>query len=260
VGDCIFQQSFFKNKAKEGYSNPPIIEAVCEFRFRPETNWDLTVPGLIYEKVKERFKHKEQRILQEVSLTQIQNGVQQTLQTNERMMFLEEGRKRFIQIGQHILAVNCLRPYPGWKEYKQDITSTYSALNDVVPVKGFQRIGLRYINKIDIPKKRINIEDYFEYRPFLGKKLPQELDSFITQCWFSFYHGRDTCKLQITNAVPEKPETVSFILDLDYSLIKSEEVRVDSALDWVDEAHKNIEDVFEGCLTHKCRGLFKKGG
>jgi hypothetical protein len=31
----------------KSYAKPPIVEAVCEFRLSPDTEWDLTVPGLV---------------------------------------------------------------------------------------------------------------------------------------------------------------------------------------------------------------------
>lgn len=37
------------------YRNLPIEEAVCEFRFAPGSAWNLTVPGLFYEKIKDFY-------------------------------------------------------------------------------------------------------------------------------------------------------------------------------------------------------------
>jgi uncharacterized protein (TIGR04255 family) len=40
------------------YEKPPIIEAVCEFRFSGKSKWDLTIPGLIYDSVKDEYPQK----------------------------------------------------------------------------------------------------------------------------------------------------------------------------------------------------------
>jgi uncharacterized protein (TIGR04255 family) len=42
------------------YETPPIIEALCHFQYRQNTSWDLTIPGFIYEKVKNTFPQKTQ--------------------------------------------------------------------------------------------------------------------------------------------------------------------------------------------------------
>ncbi|QMS90513.1 hypothetical protein HUN01_24125 [Nostoc edaphicum CCNP1411] len=42
------------------YPNPPIEEAVCEFRFAPDPAWNLTIPGLFYEKIKDFYTGEPQ--------------------------------------------------------------------------------------------------------------------------------------------------------------------------------------------------------
>ena len=75
------------------YRNPPIIEAVCEFRLAPDSKWDLTIPGLVYEKVSKEFPNKEQRLIQEVEITKGSQGIQQQIRTSERILFLNSDRK-----------------------------------------------------------------------------------------------------------------------------------------------------------------------
>jgi len=41
------------------YKNPPITEAVCEFRFELETAFDPKIIDLIYEEIKEKFPKKK---------------------------------------------------------------------------------------------------------------------------------------------------------------------------------------------------------
>jgi uncharacterized protein (TIGR04255 family) len=68
------------------YANPPLVEAVCEFRLAAETLWDLAIPGLLYEKIKNKFPIREQRTVQEVELVSGATGLQQQVRANERMM------------------------------------------------------------------------------------------------------------------------------------------------------------------------------
>jgi uncharacterized protein (TIGR04255 family) len=39
---------------------PPLVEAVCEFRFAPTDQWDLTVPGRLYDRIRHEFPLREQ--------------------------------------------------------------------------------------------------------------------------------------------------------------------------------------------------------
>jgi len=42
------------------YKNPPIVEALCEFQFVPGQPWDITIAGMLYERIKDEFPIKQQ--------------------------------------------------------------------------------------------------------------------------------------------------------------------------------------------------------
>ena len=243
---------------KRKYASPPIIEAVCEFRVSQDSEWDATVPGLIYEKVSKDFPNKERRVFQEVELTGSQEGTEQKVTINERVLFLTSDKKTFIQVAPNLIAVNCLKPYPSWDGFKLRIRNAFEALISTVSVKGFQRIGLRYINRITVPGERVNLDEHFEFRPFLGPKLPQNMLSFFLGCELPLLDERDVCKVQLTNAIAEEPNTRALILDLDYYLAQPQALQVDNALSWVNDAHENLYDVFEGCISDRLRILFQE--
>ncbi|MBU0567740.1 TIGR04255 family protein [bacterium] len=241
------------------YVNSPIIEAVCEFRLSPDTKWDLTIPGLIYEKVNNEFPNKEQRLIQEVEGVHGPQELQHQIRTSERALFLSNDRKTFIQVGPRLLAVNCLKPYPTWDRFNLKIKDAFKALIDTVEVKGFQRIGLRYINRIEVTGQSVNLDDCFEFRPFLGQALPQQnMTSFIVGCLLPFLDDRDSCRIQLSNAVPEEPNSSAFLLDLSYSIVQPQAVPVNQTLEWVESAHQQVEKIFEGCITDNLREVFQE--
>lgn len=41
------------------YKKAPVIEVLCEFRFKPGSSWDLTVPGLVYERIRVHYRETE---------------------------------------------------------------------------------------------------------------------------------------------------------------------------------------------------------
>lgn len=240
------------------YKNPPIIEAVCEFRLTGETPWDLTVPGLVYERIRNDFPEKEQRIVPEMRVTQSSQGIKQQMAQNERMMFLTKNRKMFVQVGTQLLAVNCLKPYPTWTDFKPKIEMAYDALANVVNIKGLERIGLRYINRIDIPESSINLRDYFGFRPYLSDSLPYPISDFIVGCVIPFIDGRDSCKIQLTDAVSENKKSSAFVLDLDYFLAKPNLIETTNGLEWVEQGHQQIEILFEGIIKDRLREIFQE--
>ena len=242
----------------KAYRNPPLIEAVCDFRIMPDSPWDLTIHGLIYDKIKKSFPHKEQRLIKEFEMNQGSKGIEQQIRVSERSVFLTEDKTIFVQVGPHLLAVNCLKPYPRWERFKPKIEEAFNALISSTEVKGLARIGHRVINRIEIPLSSLLLDDYFEFRPLLGSNLPQNMASFILGCVLPFNNNRDFCKIQLTNGIPDVSGHEAFFLDIDYSMEKSEGIPFSNALGWVEEAHKQVKNIFEGCITDRLRDVFQE--
>ena len=239
------------------YAKPPIVEAVCEFRLTSETRWDLTVPGLLYERLKGSFPQKEQRMIQEMELTQGPEGLHQQIRTSERIIFFTEDKKMLVQVGPRLLAINVLKPYPHWEGFKPRIEMAWKSLQAAIEVQGLERIGLRYINHIELPAQGGELAEYFEFYPFVGQRLPQQMVSFLAGVEFSYADDRDRCRVQLT-PIPGSGGKSLFMLDIDYFLARPGAVEVVDALAWVEEAHNRVEEVFEGCITDKLREMFEE--
>lgn len=240
------------------YRHPPIIEALCEFRFEPGSPWDLAIPGLVYEKVKTGFPKRRQAKAFEVSVAASVEGVEQRVTTTERIQFLRDDEKALIQVDRNLVAVNHLKPYPGWQQFLPLIQSGFLAYKEVVRPKGIQRIGLRYINRIEIPGQHIELEDYLQFRPFVGPALPQDFDSFIAGIQIPYDNSRDSLRLQVASTTTETPEVAAILLDLDYFLVQPGQVALNEVFTWLETAHLRVEEVFEACITDHLRAIFEE--
>jgi uncharacterized protein (TIGR04255 family) len=237
------------------YKNPPVVEALCEFRFDPDSPWDLTMPGLIYEKVRDTFPKRHQVKVVDVGTTPETLG---QVRATDRVQFLDKDGKALIQISPHFLAVNHLEPYPSWEEFLPLIESGLEAYRDVADPRDIHRVGLRYINRIEFAEQRIDLQDYFEFYPFVGPNLPQLFGPFIVGIQVA-YDDWDILKLTQTMPPPtETPDTITLILDLDYFLAKPGEVVLNNVLEWVNVAHDRIEEAFEACITNRLRQKFEE--
>lgn len=242
------------------YRNPPIVEALCGYQFIPGQPWDFTIPALFYERVKDQFPEKKAQIQVGFPLEHKAQEAETELsvQISHRMQFLRADKKALVQIGPDLLVINHLKPYPTWDKFRELILKNLQIYQEIAKPKGFKRLGLRYINKIDFPAKSIQLEDYFTFYPFVGEALPQEHGPFYVRIEIPYEQGRDHLLLTFGTTMPEKPDTLSCMLDLDYVMGLPEKVPLAQATEWVEKAHKTIEEVFEACITDKCRNLFEE--
>ncbi|MBI5190539.1 MAG: TIGR04255 family protein [Nitrospirae bacterium] len=242
------------------YKNPPLVEALCEFQFEAGEPFDNTIPGLFYAEIKGEYPIKKQQRGIDFKLNQADGKFEATPGISEKSQFYNKEENALIQIGTNMLAVNTLTPYPGWEAFKPMITKHREIYQQLATPKGIKRIGLRYINKINIPEKEhegsvIELKDYFTFIPQTPKALPSNVSSFNLKVDIPYNDGRDTIILILASTKPDKENTMAVFLDIDYSIVNNSKTALDEN-EWIEEAHSNIEMAFEEILTDKCRALF----
>ncbi|WP_038042557.1 TIGR04255 family protein [Thermosipho africanus] len=160
-----------------------------------------------------------------------------------------------VQLGPGLLAVNVFKPYPTWSVFRQKIEKAWNSLCSLIKIDRIQRIGLRYINNIDIPDSRDELGNYFRLYPFIPSEFRQNIISFNTTVIFSYFEGRDQCRVQFLRSPNSTDSKTKIILDIDYFLAK-EPVDPSEVFTWIEEAHDNIESIFEASITEHLRKMF----
>lgn len=237
------------------YRNPSISEVICEFRFAPSTPWDITIPGMLFGVLKDSFPIKEKRNAKNIQIIAGPNGPEQSVTVVEQIIFFSEDRRSLVLVGQNILSINHLAPYPGWHNFFPLIDRVFTIYRGMVAPIVFERIGLRYLNIISLSNGPNKLSHYFDFHPHIGKDLPQDFMSFLTGCIFPFNMGSDMCKVELTNAAPKNPSDRTMLLDLDYSTMLNHPVEVTNVSAWLNVAHENIERMFEGCIKDPVREI-----
>ena len=134
----------------------------------------------------------------------------------------------------------------------------FKAYREVASPRSIHRIGLRYINTIELAGSGIDLEDYFEFRPYVGPNLPRTIGPFAMSVQLPFENSRDVLNLQMVSQAGVLSDITTIILDLDYFLVKSGEVELDEAFEWIDIAHTHIEDIFEASITEQLKQKFRE--
>jgi uncharacterized protein (TIGR04255 family) len=229
------------------YRNPPITEALCEFQFKPDSPWDLAVPGLIYERVKDTFRKRLQR---------------KTTPSRDKLAgaacirFLREDGRAFIQLSPQLLIVGHLKPYSSWQEFFPVIRQGFQAYTDTVNPTGLHCIRLRYINRIEIPEKRLRVQDVLSFHLSVGSDLRRDFDHFLVEVHVPFENSRDRLRLRLATTESMSPPAIG--LDIEYCLAKPGEVSPDGVFEWINSGHEQAKAAFEACIKDPLRRLFEE--
>ena len=247
------------------YKNPPIEEAICEFHFSPSQDWDFTIPGKLHTELSEEYtgKPQEQKVV-EVGL-ETQGGKPPNLRYGEglaKVQLVTEDGKRMIGVGPDILSVHIMRPYQstahpgqsGWDEFYPRIQKAIEAYWKVSEPIGVKRIGIRYINKIVIPRIKARVENYLKCALQDVNGLPDQIFSFMSR---TEYNYQDNVRLVLLQgSIETPPNNVGFLLDLDVIWQNADPITRDDALTKVSELREREREAFETVITDKARELF----
>ena len=231
----------------------PLIEVVCEFHL-DVPDWDWTIPGLVYKRIKDRFPHKVESPHINFHIEQTPQGVQPSAQASiGRMQFWGDEREKLVQIGPEQLSIHQLKPYSGWPNFKALVEQVLSEYENEAPFRAIRRIILRYINRLPLPDTPHKIEN-------MVRVMPQIPDS-TNQLWASWFQQVEILQPQ-NNAslllrsghLPKPPpannnsnsvaDTEHIVLDLMFAHADNQPIEREAVSQWLEMAHNEIEALF----------------
>ncbi len=239
------------------YRNAPVVEALCEIYFA-ESDWDDTVPGAFYERVRSDFPRKQRREIQEAQITMGPDTASAGVQRLPPwMQFLTQEGSLMIQVAENLIVVNQLLPYRHFENWEKII---YEALNVYVEVavpKSIVKLGLRYINRIEIPEKIVSMEDYFTIYPKLPHSLGNTHGPFLVRVEAPQAEQGHTVLISFgTSSPPQAAEgKQAFMLDLYDRYARPLEPDATALKKEVQIAHDNVVMAFEDSITARLRAL-----
>lgn len=236
------------------YKSSPIVEALSELYFS-KTKSDFTVWGELNQKLKKSYPSVEEILIPKTELKIAANGKNQEIISPEKLLrFSKKDGSQIVQANKDFVSVNQLKPYSGFKKFKADTKKVLSSYINVVSPQVIDRIGMRYINQINIAEDSIELSDYFKFMPQIPSEVTDGINDLLLQIRFKPKNSKHLVTTSLRSGADDN-QTV-FFLDIYDILPINNEVNLNLILDTLDEAHENIERVFEGFITDKARELF----
>ena len=245
----------------EKLRHPPLVEAICEFRFLENGAWDWTIPGRLYERIQGEFPDRAQVQAINVQIEPSVEGLGAVLGASipDRVQLRRTDGSALVQVGPQMLTVNHLRPYPSWESFLAIISLILRAYHDLAPTASLGRIGLRYINQLALQEGRPNIAEYLTMAPNLNERLQRPLRAFYQRYELEQMQPKGTLIHQ-TGTQLINGEQLVLGLDLDFV---SQDVAhlqdVAAMTGWLNEAHDLVYDAFISSIHPELLQEFKEG-
>lgn len=242
------------------YKHPPIVEAII----------DITFSQVLNEKKLEALYQRFSKIYPNPNKTQVNNVeiqfgadglVNQLPQKHEfEYSFSSYDQTQLAVIVKSHFLIAQRAPYKSWDDFISRFTENWKAFRKVVGYIAIERIGVRFINRLDIAI----VNDMVEHQKYLNiyPNIPSSfgsIDQYAIQTQLSLHNIESI--LKINSAVVESPipQHLSFIIDTDIIRVKNTPQDDEDIYSYLNMVRVEKNRVFEECITDLARKSFNDG-
>lgn len=235
------------------YQRPPITEAVIEARLASP------IDDKLFEKLRKSSQKRYENISEEVEIEfrfdAIGSNAAQTVGVSGIRMDRNDAVDILI-IKKDILAVCRLAPYCGWEELANRADDEWDRWAKIIGDRPFERLGIRFINRIDVPTKgdgKFDIGSFVKFEPTRPPSLVGTARGF--SCTVAGV-AIDDYLVNVTATLVPSPliDHAGILLDID---IGAEKLASFTDLKGKREQARAIKNtIFEELITDASRQLF----
>lgn len=162
----------------------PSVEAIIDIRATPVNQPDEeSLKNFVQKKFCDyQFRDSQREIQYQVTVSpsQPQN---QTIQDRgwKGLRFQSKDQKYIAQFNRDGFTLSRLEPYQSWDLFRTEAMRLWDGYAEFVKPEQIHRIGLRYVNRIQLPAGELNFEDYLYVAPSTPKVLDLPVSGFMHQ-------------------------------------------------------------------------------
>ncbi|WP_322469251.1 TIGR04255 family protein [Hydrogenophaga sp. SNF1] len=227
----------------------PLIDAVFEMRVEAAAPLASLLPGLFRASLIEGEKLVPSRTQLASLPDEIRNADPQL--RYGALVTMEWGLFRIL-VGDHMVAVGCKLPYPGWAKFREAISHVVKVLVDSKLVKVVDRYSVKYVDLIESDSLNAQIGSLNWSINIGGRQLSSEVAMLRSEFKIDDFQTIITVQTGAVVSSPIKQGVRGLILDVD-SIFNSHRLAADEFLSQlgqrIDAIHSSNKRTFFECLT-----------
>jgi len=241
------------------FPRAPIVEAILDIQVEPVTGMSIEQIGTFFDQVKERFPNKEMRHKGEAVIRMSPQGPSMDEPTLQPIGYLFRSlhEKKAVQARIDGYTFNKFTPYDNWNVFSIEARELWQRYVEIAVPRKLKRLGLRYINRIEIPLPIKDFKDYLLTIPEIAPDLPQALAHFIMRLVVPKPEIESTAVINVVMEQSTGAQILPIIFDIDVFKITN---RPGSSEDiWADFEQLRIfkNEIFFNSITDKAKELFQ---
>lgn len=238
------------------YPHPPIIEAIIDLRVALPEGFSIDRLASIHTRVSKRFPQQDPIIAGSLVFQATPDISLNASSQQNGYLFRSEDNLNIFQATLNGFTFNRLAPYTSWEDFSGEAKLMWEIYREVCQPLHVTRAAVRFVNRLDLPAKDLELKDYLSTLPSVAPDLPQALSNFFMQLQIP---QRDLdCMMIINQALV--PQTSSDFVNviLDFDLFREHIWQNDDEEMWkfMEQLRHRKNEAFEASITDNTRRLF----
>ncbi len=173
-------------------------------------------------------------------------------------LFRSADTKQAVQALKQAFTFSRFKPYQDWETFSREARDLWSRYATLTKPEKVTRIGLRYINRLELPLPFNDLKEYLLTGPEIAPGLPQGMASFFFRVVLPIGDAEAFATVTETIAEGEEPKgVVPVILDVDVFRMGTFPIVAEKLWPAFDRLRELKNDLFFKTLTDKAKDLFK---
>lgn len=244
----------------ETFANAPITEALLDIRVTFASPVDLAQLESFHDAIRDSYPTKQPRVQWQAELQLGKGPVQPEVRRGpEGFMFRSSDNRRIVQVRQDGFTFNWLKPYETWEAFRDEARPHWARYRSTFGPQVVTRLGLRYINRIELPLPFDDFRDFITTAPDIADGMPQSVRALFMR--LEIPDPKSGLVAIVTEtiepSVDEGKRRLPFIFDID--VVRSAELEPTSPAIWetFEQMHDYKNEIFFASLTERAKEMFR---
>jgi len=243
----------------ERFPRAPIAEALLDLQVTFPSPVDPARLLAFHEGLREGYPKMERRGKWRAGLLVGPEVVQQAVaRGSEGFMFRSGDDQRIVQVRQDGYAFNWLKPYESWRALRDEARTYWERYRDFFRPHGVTRLGLRYINRLELPLPFTDFREFVTTAPDIAAALPQGLSGFFMRLEIPHPQGTLLAIVTETMQAPiDDGRRLPFIFDIDIVQRETVDPGEQAIWDTFEAMREYKNEIFFESMTARAKDLFR---
>lgn len=243
----------------ERFPNAPIVEALLDLHVTFPSPIDLERLEGFHEAVRSEYPMKQRRVKWTGEFRFAKEAIQQAVRRgSEGFIFKASDGQRLVQARQDGFTFNWLKPYDQWEALRDEALRHWERYREYFHPEAVTRIGLRYINRIELPLPISDFREFIKTAPDIADGIPQGVSAFFMRLEVPNQEkGLIAVVTETLEAPSEDNKKVPMIFDIDVQCNRTFDPISPAIWQTLEVMREYKNEIFFASLTERAKEMFR---